>query len=84
MAIYSEYMIEWDDINLVVYVSGLDSDGFWDELYTHDEVNNPEEFAEGYAARMIDQGLFVTIVKVDPELDLWEQYSKEKDQEESV
>lgn len=47
MANYSEYLIEYDDVNLIVYLSGLDPNGFWDEISSFDDVNESEDFAEG-------------------------------------
>lgn len=64
--VYTEYMIEYDADNLVVYFSGLTPDGYWDELACHEDVNNPEEFAEGYAARLRDDKKVVSIEKVLP------------------
>lgn len=63
--VYTEFAVEYDQANLVVYLVGLTPDGFWDELAVHTDVNNPEEFAEGYAARLRDEKKFVTIQQIE-------------------
>lgn len=64
---YTEYLVEFDNEALVVYVSGLTPDGFWEETNVIDDANNPEEFAEGYAARMREEGWTVQVMKVNIE-----------------
>jgi hypothetical protein len=44
---YTEYLIEFDTPHLVVYVSGLTPEGYWEEIRVEDEVDNPEDFALG-------------------------------------
>lgn len=61
---YTEYLIEIDPQVLMVYINGLTEEGFWIQLFSHEDVNNPEEFAEGYAQRMRDEGLSVSIADV--------------------
>ena len=62
MAEYTEYLVEYNNETLMVYLSGLDADGFWNDIANH-EANNVEEFAEGYAQRLRDEGKFVTITE---------------------
>lgn len=45
---YKEFQVEYDPDHLVVYISGLDADGFWTELDCQTDVNDPESFAQGY------------------------------------
>jgi len=66
---YTEYLIEIDNENLCVYISGLDEDDYWEEFAVHEAVNNPEEFAEGIASVYRDQGEFVTITFVTDDED---------------
>lgn len=61
---YSEFMIEYDNEALVVYISGLDADGFWIDLSIEDEVNDPESFAQGYQTALKERGFFSTVTKV--------------------
>lgn len=61
---YSEYLVEYDDEHLVVYLSGLDADLYWDEIRTFDEVDNPQDFAQGLQKGLEAKGHFVTITKV--------------------
>lgn len=61
---YSEYLIEFDEDLLMVYLSGLTPESYWEELREFDDINDPESFAEGYAQRMRDDGLFVSVVPV--------------------
>lgn len=61
---YTEFMIEYDNDALVVYISGLDSDGFWIDLLIEDEVNDPESFAQGYHTALKERGYFSTVTKV--------------------
>jgi hypothetical protein len=61
---FEEYMIEYDNENLVVYVSGLDADGFWIELAVHTEVNSPEDFAQGYQEAFTAKGIYSTIENI--------------------
>lgn len=66
MAVHTEYLIEYDEANLVVYLSGLDKDGFWDEITCYDDVNNPEEFAEGLKEGLTVFGsMTITIAPID-------------------
>jgi len=67
--IYSEYLVEFDNVNLVVYVSGLNPDGFWEETAVIDDAENPENFAEGYAQSMRDAGLSASVVEITFESD---------------
>jgi hypothetical protein len=39
---YLEYLIEYDKENSCVYVSGLDEDGFWEELNCKEGLDDPE------------------------------------------
>jgi hypothetical protein len=59
-----EYHIEYDLELLMVYVSGLTSDGFWDHVVDFDEVNDPESFAQGLAEGYKLNGKFATIESV--------------------
>lgn len=61
---YSEYLLEFDEDLLMVYLSGLTPESYWEELREFDDVNDPESFSEGYAQRMRDDGLFVSVVPV--------------------
>ncbi|AXP07750.1 hypothetical protein SmphiM6_59 [Sinorhizobium phage phiM6] len=63
---YSEYLIEYDNEALVVYLSGLDEDDFWIELNVWDEVNDPESFAQGVQEVYKSLEKFSTILKVEP------------------
>lgn len=63
---YSEYLVEYDNEALVVYLSGLDEDGFWIELDVWDEVNDPESFAQGVQESYKRLDIFSTILKVEP------------------
>jgi hypothetical protein len=64
---YTEYLVEYDNDNLVVYVSGLDSDDYWEEIACHDEVDDPESFAEGIREGFKQAGFFVTVIPVEYE-----------------
>lgn len=66
---YTEYLIEYDLELLMVYLSGLTTEGYWEEIREFDDVNDPESFSEGYASRMRDDGLFVTVEPVFIEQD---------------
>lgn len=61
---YSEYLIEYDTEALVVYISGLDADLYWDELRVETDVDNPEEYAHGIRAGLEIKGIFSTVTKV--------------------
>lgn len=61
---YSEFLVEYDPENLVVYLSGLDADGFWIELNVQEDINDPEEFARGFEHAMTQQGVKVSIEAV--------------------
>lgn len=65
MTKYLEYLIEYDNENLVVYVSGLDEDGYWFELDCHEDVNSPEDFAQGIEQVYLSAGEKVSVVSVD-------------------
>lgn len=64
---YSEYLIEYDTEALVVYISGLDADLYWDELKVETEVDDPESFAQGIQAGLAVKGIFSTVTKVEYE-----------------
>jgi len=66
---YTEHLVEYDNDLLMVYASGLTEDDYWEEYETFEEVDNPESFAEGYAARLRKDGAFVTVIPVDIEQD---------------
>lgn len=66
---YTEYLLEYDMELLMVYLSGLTVEGYWEEIREFDEVNDPESFAEGYASRMRDDGHFVLVEPVFIELE---------------
>lgn len=55
---YTEYLVEYDNDHLIVYVSGLTPEGYWEEFRVEDEVNNPEDFAQGVVATFMSQGIF--------------------------
>ena len=57
---YLEYFVEYDNEHLLVYVSGLDEDGYWDELRVFEEVDNPESFAHGYVESLKKSGAFAS------------------------
>lgn len=61
---YTEFMIEYDNDALVVYISGLDADGFWFDLLIEEDVNDPESFALGYQTALKERGYFSTVSKV--------------------
>lgn len=61
---YTEYLIEYDTDALVVYVSGLDENGFWFDISIEDEVNDPESYAQGYQSALKERGYFSTVTKV--------------------
>lgn len=61
---YLEYFIEYDMKNLVVYVSGLTNDGYWEEIECHDDVNDPESFALGIQAGYKAVGMFSSVEPV--------------------
>lgn len=64
---YSEYLIEYDTEALVVYISGLDSDQYWDEILVETDINDPESYAEGYRDALKLKGIFASVVKVEYE-----------------
>lgn len=66
---YSEILVEYDLELLMVYVSGLTPEDFWEEFKEFDDVNDPESFALGYAARVREEGKFVTVEPVYIEID---------------
>jgi len=55
---YTEYLIEYDNDYLVVYVSGLTPEGYWEEFEVHDEVDDPEDFAFGMVEAFKISGSF--------------------------
>ena len=61
---YTEYFIEYDLDLLMVYVSGLTTDDFWEEIATFDDVNDPESFAQGLAEGYKLNGHFASIESV--------------------
>ena len=61
---YTEFMIEYDTDALVVYISGLDKDGFWFDLSIEEDVNDPESYAQGYQTALKELGYFSTVTKV--------------------
>lgn len=61
---YSEFLVEYDLELLMVYISGLTPEGFWEDIRELEDVNDPESFSEGYAQAMRDRGLFVSVVPV--------------------
>ena len=69
---YLEYLIEYDTENNVVYVSGLDSDGYWDEIgcrESDDPAKLAIELADELEERLGDD-IFVTIADVEDYIDL--------------
>ena len=66
---YTEYLIEFDEELLMVYLSGLTPEGYWEELKEWDDVNDPESFAEGAAEAMRLEDKFVTVSPVFIEID---------------
>lgn len=66
---YSEYLIEYDQEALVVYISGLDSDQYWDEILVETDLNDPESYAYGYRDALKLKGIFSSVVKVEYEVD---------------
>lgn len=65
MALYNEYLVEYDNENLVVYVSGLDDDGFWWEFDCQTDVNDPESFAQGYQEALTAKGYIAEVIAVE-------------------
>ncbi len=66
---YTEYFIEYDPEHLVVYINGLDQDGFWNEIKIVDEVNDPESYAEGFVEAATGAGIFASMGMVVYEKD---------------
>lgn len=66
---YTEMLVEYDLELLMVYVSGMTIEGYWEEIREFDDVNDPESYAEGYAQRMREDGHFVTVEPVFIEQD---------------
>lgn len=62
---YTEYLVEYDYTILAVYLSGLDEDGFWTNIENFDEVNEPEDFANGIVAGFRLNGKFAQALSVD-------------------
>ncbi len=62
---YLEYFVEYDNENLLVYISGLDEDGFWEEIGIYDEVDDPESFAHGFSNSLIHNGKFSSVGPVE-------------------
>lgn len=61
---YTEYLIEYDTENNVVYISGLNKDLFWEELFIEDEIAEPESYAWGYHDALKEKGYFSTVEQV--------------------
>lgn len=55
---YTEYLVEFSNDDLMVYLSGLDKDGFWNHITSWEDVDDPENFAEGVVAAFKEQGQF--------------------------
>jgi len=66
---FTEILVEYDNENLVVYISGLDHDDFWIELDTFEDIDNPESFAHGFCEALKSTGTFASIVPVDYDID---------------
>lgn len=64
---YSSYMIEYDNINGVVYISGMTPEGFWEEFSTQDDIAEPESYAYGVHDTYDALGFDVEITEVDYE-----------------
>jgi hypothetical protein len=64
LAKYNEYLVEYDNNSLVVYLSGLDDDGFWWEIDCQTDINSPEDFAQGYQEAMLRKGFIVSFENV--------------------
>jgi len=62
---YREYLIEYDNDALMVYLSGLDEDDFWIFIRQWEDVDNVESFAEGYAESLREQGETVQVIPVE-------------------
>lgn len=67
MISYSEYLVEYDNENNCVYISGLDSDMFWNEFQVETDIAEPESYAWGYAEAMKYNGFTVTVSEVEYE-----------------
>lgn len=61
---YVSYLIEYDIGNNVVYVSGLDTDGFWIEFAVQDDIAEPESYAWGYADSLKASGREVEVENI--------------------
>lgn len=61
---YLEYLVEYDLQNLVVYVSGLTKDSYWEEFNCFDDVNDPESFALGLVEGYKANGKFASVTPV--------------------
>ena len=64
---YSEFMIEYDNDENLVYISGLTKEGFWDEISIQDDIAEPESYAWGYHDSLKAQGIFSTVTPVEYE-----------------
>ncbi|QIG73051.1 hypothetical protein EVB99_060 [Rhizobium phage RHph_N3_19] len=61
---YSEYIVEYDEELLMVYLSGLTPEGYWEEICDFDDINDPESFAHGYQEALRADGKFCTVMPV--------------------
>lgn len=57
---YTEYFVEYDNENLIVYVSGLTKENFWEDVTMFEDVDNPESFAHGYVESLKKSGEFAS------------------------
>ena len=64
---YTEFLIEYDPDDNLVYISGLTKDDFWDEISIEDDVAEPESYAWGYHDCLKQMGYFSTVSQVDYE-----------------
>jgi hypothetical protein len=61
---YTSYLVEYDNANNVVYISGKDMDGFYIEFGVQDDVAEPESYAWGYADALKYQGKEVEVENI--------------------
>lgn len=64
---YSEFMIEYDVEDNMVYISGLTKDKFWDEIIIEEDIAEPESYSWGYHDALKSQGIFSTVTPVEYE-----------------
>ena len=62
---YTEYMIEYDTDDNLVYISGLTKEDFWDEIDIQEDIADPESYAWGYHDSLKSQGIFSTVTPVE-------------------